>query len=100
MQIKTKYEIGDRIWIVYEGTYRDPSTGEFVLNGEVSIYDTEISSVAIDEIGLVYCCKDGEYDEIKEEDIIPYEDKNKLLGKIESLMQKIHKREDGNLQSS
>jgi len=88
MKIETKYNIGDKVWIVYE------AQTEYGLSGEVNIYDTEICNIVTGKEGLYYCCGDGNYTELKEEDIILYNEKDKLLDKKENLMQEIHKREE------
>lgn len=41
MNIKTKYNIGDRVWIVYEAIINNQPAGE------VSIYDDTICSIEI-----------------------------------------------------
>lgn len=79
MEIKTKYEIGQRIWIVYED------------RGEVSVYDTTIDSIEYDKDGLSYFTK--EYNGYPEEAIIPYENSARLIAKITELIQQIHERE-------
>lgn len=100
MEIKTKYNIGDRIWRVYEPTYYNDMTNEHALTGEVAIYDIEIVNIIIYKDEINYICDDGNYTELKEEDIILYEDKEGLLKKIKEIMEVIHKRENGNLQST
>lgn len=79
MLIKTKYNVGQHIWIVYED------------RGEVSVYDTHIDSISIEKDGLCYFTT--ECNDYKEEQIVLYEDKDKLIEKIEELMERIHKRE-------
>ena len=79
MQIKTKYNIGDRVWIVYED------------RGEVSVYDTWIDSIGYDKEGLTYYTR--ELNDYSEEAIILYKEKDKLLERIETIMKEIHDRE-------
>lgn len=46
MNIKTKYNIGDRVWIVYEAIVNN----QYIHNkpaGEVSVYDDTICSIEI-----------------------------------------------------
>lgn len=73
MEIKTKYSLGDRIWVVYSDT-----------NREVRMYEDTIKEIAIDNEGIVYygnlCCED-----IKEEEIILYSDTNKLINTIKNI---------------
>lgn len=87
MEIKTKYEVGQRVWIVYEAE----------VNGykscEASVYDTYINSIILEKDSLIYYCNDGNYTEIKEEDIILYEDTEKLIEKLKKLLEEINKRE-------
>ena len=81
MNIKTKYEVGTHIWVVYEN------------NGEVHVYDDEIVNIVIDsDKQLLYCSKCG-YEEFKEEDIILYEELDKMAEKVKQLIHEIHKRE-------
>jgi len=100
MQIKTKYNIGDRIWLIYEPTYYNQNENRQVLTGEVALYDTTIVNIVIGENEINYCCGDENYTELKEEEVVPYEDKEGLLKKIEEVMKIIHERENGNLQST
>ena len=79
MEIKTKYNIGDRVWIVYED------------RGEVSVYDTCIDSIGYDKDGICYFTK--ELNDYPEKILIPYEEKDRLLERIEQVMNEIHKRE-------
>lgn len=81
MNIKTKYEIGQHIWVVYEN------------QKEVSVYDDKIESIAIDKDEWYYTTEET-YIEVSEQDIILYEDKEKLANKIESLMKEIREREE------
>lgn len=69
MEIKTKYNIGQHIWVVYEDRV------------EVTLYDTVIDSIDIDKDGYNYYVKEGE--DYPEEQIIPYEDTNKLVARYE-----------------
>lgn len=84
MNIKTKYEIGDRVWIVYEA------------KGEVSVYDDEIINIVIDsDKQLLYCSKCG-YEEFKEDEVILYEELDKMAEKVKQVMQEIREKE-GNI---
>ena len=85
MKIETKYNIGDKVWIVYEARL---SNG---LSGEVSVYDAEVESITVDSEGLYY---NTQYCDHKEDEIVPYEDKEALVTKIQELMNAIHKREE------
>lgn len=81
MEIKTKYEIDQKIWIVYKN------------KGEVCMYCEPISDIVIDRNGLVYGTENS-YDEIKEEDIITEDNKDKLFKKIKQLMKEIDEEEN------
>ena len=80
MFIQTKYEIGDKVWIVYEN------------RGEACVYDDYIDEIFVNDEGINYmlreACIDG-----KEEDIILYEDTDKLVEKIKQIMEDIRKKE-------
>ena len=80
MTIKTKYEIGQRVWIVYEN------------KGEACVYDDYIDEICIGENGLYYMLKEACIDG-KEEDIILYEDTDKLVEKIKQIMEDIREKE-------
>ena len=79
MEIKTKYEIGQHIWVVYEN------------RGEVCVYDTKIIEISFDKEGFTYYTPECE--DFFEEQIVLYEDKDKLVEKIKEIMNNIHKRE-------
>ena len=80
MTIKTKYEIGQRVWIIYEN------------QGEACIYDDYIDEIWIGENGLYYMVKEACIDRA-EEDIVLYEDTDKLVEKIKQIMQEIREKE-------
>ena len=82
MDIKTKYEIGQHIWVVYRA------------NKEVCVYDDYIVNISIDENKeLVYCTKET-YEELKEKEIILYEELDKLGEEVKKLMQEIRNKEE------
>ena len=81
MNIKTRYEVGTHIWIVYEN------------NGEVHVYDDEIVNIVIDsDKQLLYCSKCG-YEEFKEEEVILYEELDKMAEKVKQVMLEIREKE-------
>lgn len=80
MEIKTKYEIGQRVWIAYEN------------KGEVCVYDDYIDEICMGENGLYYMLKEACIDRA-EEDIVLYEDTDKLVEKIKQIMQEIREKE-------
>lgn len=93
MKIETKYNIGDHIWVVYEARINN----EYHNNkpaGEVSVYDTYIDSISKYEDDLIYLCDDGAYSEMHEEDIILFDETDKLIAKIQELMKAINEREE------
>ena len=80
MTIKTKYEIGQRVWIVYEN------------KGEACVYDDYIEEICIGENGLYYMLKEACIDVI-ENNIVLYEDTDKLVEKIKQIMEDIREKE-------
>ena len=80
MTIQTKYEIGDKVWIVYEN------------RGEACVYDDYIEEICVNNDGINYMLKEACIDG-KEEDIILYEDTDKLVEKIKQIMEDIRKKE-------
>ena len=81
MVIKTKYEIGQHVWIVYEN------------QGEACVYDDYIGWITYEDY-LLYTTKQSCAD-IKEEEIINFEDTDKLVDRIKQLMQEIKEKEEG-----
>lgn len=80
MEIKTKYEIGQHIWVVC------------VERKWLTVYDTYINSIELSKDGYCYYGQDCE--DYTEEQIIPYAETDKLADKIKELMQQIHEREE------
>lgn len=77
MEIKTKYDIGQRIWIVYKA------------DGEISMYIDTIAEISYSEnLGVVYF-PDICQEELKENEIILEEDIDKLLKEILKLQREI-----------
>lgn len=92
MNIKTKYNIGDRVWIVYEARINN----QYIHNepaGEVSVYDDAICSIEIGKQGTFYLLEKTDCMDLKEDEIILYDETDKLLNKIQELMNEINKRE-------
>lgn len=79
MKINTKYEIGQHVWHIYEN------------KGEVCVFDDFIGWITIED-DMYYTLKESTVD-VKEEDIILYEDTNTLLKKIIEIMKEIKKKE-------
>lgn len=77
MDIKTKYNIGDKIWIVYES------------NGKICILSDIIESYLISEDETIIYVKDSDCVELKEDDVILYDDTEALIKKIIELDEKI-----------
>lgn len=80
MTIKTKYEIGQKVWIVYKN------------KGEVCIFDEYIEEICINNDGLYYMLKEACID-IAEEDIVLYEETDKLVEKIKQTMKDVREKE-------
>lgn len=80
MTIKTKYEIGQRVWIIYEN------------KGEVCVYDDYIEEIGVDDKRIYYMLKEACIDR-EEKDIILYEDTDKLVEKIKQIMEEIREKE-------
>ena len=78
MEIKTKFEIGQHIWVVYEN--RDV----------ICLYDTTIDAINYDKDGLSYFTK--ECNDYKEEQIILYEETDLLLARIIELSEQINRK--------
>lgn len=82
MIIETKYNIGDHIWNIYEH------------NGEICLYDDYIGWICYENnelrYGLKITCND-----FKGENIILYNEKEKLVDRIYELMEEINKKEKG-----
>lgn len=70
MDIKTKYNIGDKVWIVYEN------------NGEVCVFSDVIDSYLISEDETIIYVKDSDCVDLKEDDVILYDDTEALIEKI------------------
>lgn len=80
MKIETKFNIGDRVWIVYEN------------RGEVNVYSDEIDSMTIEKGGrLLIWFKDSDAMDVYEEELIEYNDLKKLAEKILEIDNKIRK---------
>lgn len=80
MKIETKFNIGDRVWIVYE------------YKGEVNVYSDEIDSMTIENSGrLSIWFKDSDAMDVYEEELIEYNDLKKLAEKILEIDNKIRK---------
>lgn len=75
MKIETKYDIGQHIWFVYKNC------------GEVCIYDDYIAWISYEDellYGLKESCND-----IREEDVILYEDTEGLINRVKKVMEEI-----------
>lgn len=73
MKIETNFDIGDRVWVVYEH------------RGVANVYSDTIDSISISEEGVSILLKDSYTLDLKEDDIILYKDTEKLLKKIKEL---------------
>ena len=80
MKIETKFNIGDRVWIVYD------------YKGEVHVYYDEIDSITIEKNGkLLIWFKDSDAMDVYEEGLIEYEDLKTLAERILELDNKVRK---------
>lgn len=83
MKIETKFDIGDRIWVVYED------------RREIHVYSDEIDGMGIERNNKValYLKASDSFD-IYEEDVFEYNDIEGLMNKIKELDDKIRKEEE------
>ena len=100
MQIKTKYNIGDRVWVVKEADYYNIETKKRELAGVLEVFDDYIESIQVYNEGIIYVLRQADMLELFEHEVILYEDKKGLVERIEEVMEIINKRENGNLQST
>lgn len=83
MKIETKFNIGERVWVVYE------------YNGELSVYSDVVDGFSIDNKGdLTVYLKDSDYFEYNEDNLILYDDTEALIEKIIDTDKQINSRED------
>ena len=74
MQIKSKYEIGQRIWVVYED------------QREVSVYDDYIDEICVNNEKQIYYILKNACIDREEKDIVLYEDTETLVQKIKEIL--------------
>ncbi len=83
MKIETKFNIGERVWIVYE------------YNGEVNVYSDEIDSMVVEKDGRIQLYfKVSDSFDTYEEDVFSYNDMEGLMNKIKELDDKIREKEE------
>lgn len=97
MQIKTKYNIGDRVWVVKEEDYYNTETRKRELAGVLEVFDDYIESIQVYNEGVIYILRQADMLDLFEHEVILYDNKKGLVKKIEEVMEVIHKRENGNL---
>lgn len=100
MQIKTKYNIGDRVWVVKEADYYNTETRKRELAGVLEVFDDYIDSIQVYNEGVIYVLRQADMLELYEHEVILYDNKEGLVKKIEEVMEIINKRENRNLQST
>lgn len=100
MQIKTKYNIGDRVWVVKEADYYNTETRKRELAGVLEVFDDYIESIQVYNEGVIYILRQADMLELYEHEVILYDNKEGLVKKIEEVMEIINKRENRNLQST
>lgn len=88
MKIESKYNIGDHIWVVYKERI------------EVHIFEDYISGISIEEDGKIFYYLKNTYEDIKEDEMILYDETDKLIAKIQELMKSINEREEENGESN
>ena len=72
MEIKTKYNIGDHVWVLYEN------------NGEICVYDDYINEIVITKDKFFYTTKNSD-EEFMDENVILYDEDEKLINRIREL---------------
>ena len=78
MEISTKYKIGQHIWIVD------------IHDDVVTLFDDYIAGIIYNEAeGVIYTLEEAELEEVYEDDIIAFENTDKLLEVIYAKMFKI-----------
>lgn len=98
MQIKTKYNIGDRVWVVKEADYYNSETNKRELAGVLEVFDDYIESIQVYNEGVIYILRQADMLDLYEHEVILYDNKKGLVKKIEEVMEIINKRENRNLQ--
>ena len=78
MKIETKYELGEHIWYTY------------IHNDEIHVSDDYITEICIDNDGTEYWCKKAG-DNLREDELVKYEDDIGLINRIKELMNTINK---------
>ena len=81
MKIETKYNIGDRVWVV--GEVKDKEGIPY----EIEVYSDKIECISYED-ELVYTIGEACV-EFKEDEIIPYDDLEKLASRIKEIDDKI-----------
>ena len=85
MKIETKYEIGEHIWAVYQH------------QAVVEVYDDYIGWISYED-KLIYGLKES-CNDLEEQEIILYEDKEGLANRIKEVMEEIRREEESNKQT-
>lgn len=76
MVINNKFEIGQRVFIVYK------------YQGEVSVYDDYIAEISINNNGINYWLEYATTDRV-ESDLVDYNDTDALVTKIKKLLEEL-----------
>lgn len=82
MKIETKYNIGEKVWIVYEWS------------GEVAVYSDIIDGYTYSEDGLSIWLKNSDVSDMKEEDLILYDDLEQLAERIKEIDKKTNEKQN------
>lgn len=80
MKIETKYDIGQRFWVIYKE------------HDHVAIYDTEIQYIDFCKDGIRYV--DKEYNDHEESEIVLYEDTEQMAERIKEILDEIEQEEE------
>jgi len=84
MTIKTKYKIGQRVWVVSENE----------IHKEVEVFSDTIEQIVIYSDGSIYYMLKELCEDVKEEHLIPYEDTELLLQKILDIDNRLNFKEE------
>ena len=76
MTIKSKYDIGQRVWVIYEN------------QGEACVYNDYIDKICVNAKNEIYCILKDTCIDRSENDIVLYEDTETLIERIKEITNK------------
>lgn len=82
MTIKTKYSIGQKVWVAVENNK----------NREIEVFSDTIKQIVVDSNGNICYMLEDLWEELKEDDILLYDDYEKLIERIKEIDKKITNR--------